>query len=78
MRTTILAASLVSAACGAPSVGMAPNGYQLIPGWVPMDKGPDGNSIFLEAPDGLIIRRRATKILQAAARLRLCGSVEGG
>ena len=29
--------------------------YHLIPGSVPMDKGPDGNSIFLEAPKGLIL-----------------------
>ena len=29
--------------------------YFLIPGSVPMDKGPDGNSIFLDAPDGLIL-----------------------
>ena len=29
--------------------------YHLIPGAVPLDKGPDGNSIILEAPDGLIV-----------------------
>ena len=29
--------------------------YHLIPGSVPLDKGPDGNSIFLEAPQGLIV-----------------------
>jgi len=29
--------------------------YHLIPGSVPMDKGPDGNSIFLDAPKGLIL-----------------------
>lgn len=55
MRITILAALLVSAACGAPSAGTAPDFYQLIPGSVPLDKGPDGNSIFLDAPDGLIL-----------------------
>ena len=29
--------------------------YHLIPGSVPLDKGPDGNSIVLDAPDGLIV-----------------------
>ena len=29
--------------------------FYLIPGSVPMDKGPDGNSIFLDAPGGLIL-----------------------
>jgi glyoxylase-like metal-dependent hydrolase (beta-lactamase superfamily II) len=38
-------------ACAAPS---APQ-FHLIPGSVPLDKGPDGNSIFLDAPDGLIL-----------------------
>ena len=29
--------------------------FHLIPGAVPLDKGPDGNSIILDAPDGLIV-----------------------
>jgi glyoxylase-like metal-dependent hydrolase (beta-lactamase superfamily II) len=29
--------------------------YNLIPGAVPLDNGPDGNSIILDAPDGLIV-----------------------
>lgn len=29
--------------------------YHLIPGAMPPDRGPDGNSVFLEAPDGLIL-----------------------
>jgi glyoxylase-like metal-dependent hydrolase (beta-lactamase superfamily II) len=29
--------------------------YHLIPGQVPMDKGPDGNTIVLDAPKGLIV-----------------------
>jgi glyoxylase-like metal-dependent hydrolase (beta-lactamase superfamily II) len=29
--------------------------YHLIPGAVPLDKGPDGNTIILEAPRGLIV-----------------------
>jgi glyoxylase-like metal-dependent hydrolase (beta-lactamase superfamily II) len=32
-----------------------PVGYHLIPGAVPLDNGPDGNSIILDAPDGLIV-----------------------
>jgi glyoxylase-like metal-dependent hydrolase (beta-lactamase superfamily II) len=32
------------------------SGYHLIPGSVPLDwRGPDGNSVFLDAPDGLIL-----------------------
>ncbi len=30
-------------------------GFHLVLGSVPLDKGPDGNSIFLEAPQGLIL-----------------------
>ena len=29
--------------------------YHLIPGAVPLDKGPDGNTVVLDAPDGLIV-----------------------
>lgn len=29
--------------------------FHLVPGSVPLDKGPDGNSIFLDAPEGLIL-----------------------
>jgi glyoxylase-like metal-dependent hydrolase (beta-lactamase superfamily II) len=29
--------------------------YHLIPGAVPLDKGPDGNSVILDAPDGLVV-----------------------
>ena len=29
--------------------------FHLIPGAVPFDKGPDGNTILLDAPDGLIV-----------------------
>jgi glyoxylase-like metal-dependent hydrolase (beta-lactamase superfamily II) len=40
-----------SATAGSPE-GEA---FHLVPGSVPLDKGPDGNSIFLEAPQGLIL-----------------------
>ncbi len=32
-----------------------PSSYHLIPGAIPMDKGPDGNSIVIDAPQGLIV-----------------------
>ena len=51
MRSVLLALGLVAASC---SAGEAPS-YQLISGSVPFDKGPDGNSIILDAPDGLIV-----------------------
>ena len=38
-----------------PTPGHSDPVYYLVPGSVPMDKGPDGNSIFLEAPHGLIL-----------------------
>ena len=51
MRTICLAVALLLAsgpAAGEPA-------YHLIPGAVPLDKGPDGNSIILNAPEGLIV-----------------------
>ena len=39
----------------APKVKLVEPGYHLISGSVPLDKGPDGNSIFLDAPKGLIL-----------------------
>jgi glyoxylase-like metal-dependent hydrolase (beta-lactamase superfamily II) len=51
MRSVLLAVVLVAASCSAAE---APS-YHLIPGSVPLDKGPDGNSIILDAPDGLIV-----------------------
>jgi glyoxylase-like metal-dependent hydrolase (beta-lactamase superfamily II) len=51
----IVAAFFVMAACAGPSAGTAMDSLHLVPGSVPMDKGPDGNSIFLEAPDGLVL-----------------------
>lgn len=46
---------LALAAMAAPGCAKAP-AFHLIPGPVPLDwRGPDGNSIFLDAPDGLIL-----------------------
>ena len=52
----VRAAILLGAAFfAAPASAKAPP-YHLIPGSVPLDwRGPDGNSIFLDAPDGLIL-----------------------
>ena len=51
MRLT-LAVVLVVVGCSAPAVAEP---YHLIPGAVPLDKGPDGNTVVLDAPRGLIV-----------------------
>ena len=53
MRAGLLAISFLMASC-ASAEPPAP-AFHLIPGAVPLDKGPDGNSIILDAPDGLIV-----------------------
>ena len=46
--------------------------YHLIPGSVPLDGSPDGNSVFLEAPEGLIVvdtgrhQEHAAKVIACA------------
>lgn len=50
----LLVAGLLTGAA-APKVKLVEPSYHLIPGFVPLDKGPDGNSIFLDAPQGLIL-----------------------
>lgn len=49
MRIVAFAVLLATASCAAAEP------YHLIAGAVPLDKGPDGNSIILDAPDGLIV-----------------------
>jgi glyoxylase-like metal-dependent hydrolase (beta-lactamase superfamily II) len=49
----ILALVLLAAACAA-GPGVVPS-WHLVPGTVPPDRGPDGNSVFLDAPEGLIL-----------------------
>jgi len=44
---------LIAALCAAAVPGQST--YHLIPGAVPLDKGPDGNTIVLDAPHGLIV-----------------------
>src|SRR3954464_5657812 len=46
---------LASVATGATAAPSLPAGYHLIPGAVPLDSGPDGNSIVIDAPKGLIV-----------------------
>jgi len=54
-QLNLLIATLLLAACG-PNASAAPLApHHLIPGGVYPDKGPDGNTIVLAAPDGLIV-----------------------
>jgi len=53
MRKLGLTAALLATAAIASSAPTT--GYHLIRGSVPMNKGPDGNTIILDAPDGLIV-----------------------
>ena len=40
---------------GCATAASAAEPYHLIPGAVPLDAGPDGNTIVLDAPKGLIV-----------------------
>ena len=48
----VIGALAASGATGAPTL---PPGIHLIPGAVPLDSGPDGNTIVIDAPKGLIV-----------------------
>lgn len=50
-----VAIALSFAATNAAAQPSAPAGWHLIPGTLWPDRGPDGNSIFLDAPEGLIL-----------------------
>src|SRR5947207_8838835 len=52
MRFTTIVACLSIGAVGSAS---AAEPYHLIPGQVSVDKGPDGNTVVLDAPRGLIV-----------------------
>ena len=53
MRKLVRISLALLAACGSP---VGAESYHLIPGRVPLDcQGPDGNTIILDAPDGLIV-----------------------
>jgi glyoxylase-like metal-dependent hydrolase (beta-lactamase superfamily II) len=49
MRKLLFACAASVSACAAAEP------YHLIPGAVPMDKGPDGNTIIFDAPKGLVV-----------------------
>jgi glyoxylase-like metal-dependent hydrolase (beta-lactamase superfamily II) len=51
----MVAMAAMAGGAGAPKIKLVEPGYHLISGSVPLDKGPDGNSIFLDAPKGLIL-----------------------
>ena len=53
MRLPSIAFAVLLAGWGA--VSHAKPAYHLIPGAIPEDKGPDGNTIVLDAPQGLIV-----------------------
>jgi glyoxylase-like metal-dependent hydrolase (beta-lactamase superfamily II) len=48
-------ASQAVRAPGASGASQEITSYTVIPGTLELDKGPDGNSVFLDAPDGLIL-----------------------
>jgi glyoxylase-like metal-dependent hydrolase (beta-lactamase superfamily II) len=48
MRVVVLTLALFAGAAGGEP-------YHLIPGAVPLDSGPDGNTVVLDAPQGLIV-----------------------
>ena len=55
MHLKLLAATMASATSTAVAAPTLPAGYHLIPGAVPLDSGPDGNTIVIDAPRGLIV-----------------------
>ncbi len=55
MRKSVLPLALLLASACASAQTDGAGGYDLIPGTFEPNRGPDGNSIFLEAPDGLIL-----------------------
>lgn len=56
MKTLLAAlAALGLASCATTGRAPDPPGWHLVPGSFVDGRGPDGNSVFLEAPDGLIL-----------------------
>src|SRR5688500_7483375 len=54
MRRALVAAACLLAACAtAPDADTA--AWHLVPGTFEANRGPDGNSVFLDAPAGLIL-----------------------
>ena len=46
---------LMLAVAGSASAAGGDSGWHLVPGSFAPGRGPDGNSVFLEAPEGLIL-----------------------
>lgn len=55
MRLRAIAIVCCGMATGAAAAPTLPPGYHLIPGAVPPDSGPDGNTVVIDAPRGLIV-----------------------
>src|SRR4029450_4391239 len=51
----MVAVAALASSAAAVKIKLAVPPFYLIPGSGPMGKGPDGNSIFLDAPKGLIL-----------------------
>ena len=51
----LMVAAVLLTGAAAPEIKLVEADYHLVPGSVPLDKGPDGNSILLDAPKGLIL-----------------------
>jgi glyoxylase-like metal-dependent hydrolase (beta-lactamase superfamily II) len=54
IKPAILTAALLLAACSGPAAAK-PAPYVLQPGHIDLDKGPDGNTVILDAPGGLVV-----------------------
>ena len=55
MRVLLALAALASAACAPARDAPAAAGWHFVPGSFAPGRGPDGNSVFLDAPEGLIL-----------------------
>ena len=56
MHHALLISTALLSACIGPPANAESSPYHLITGSVPLDwRGPDGNSVFLDGPDGLIL-----------------------
>jgi glyoxylase-like metal-dependent hydrolase (beta-lactamase superfamily II) len=52
MRTALLALSLLACGCAANAEHAA---YVVQPGHIDLDRGPDGNTVIFDAPEGLVV-----------------------
>ena len=55
MKTGLVVAALAASVLPGAAAAPQPEAYHLIPGQAGENKGPDGNSIILDAPEGLIV-----------------------